>query len=39
LARINVQQSGEKIAIPDTDYDGDFWHDVDRGGVWGHNRS
>lgn len=39
LARANVQQSGEKIAIPDTDYDRDFWRDVDEEGVGGHNRS
>ena len=39
LARVTVQQSGEKIAIPDTDYDGDFWRDVDQEGVGGHNRS
>jgi hypothetical protein len=34
-----VQQSGEKIAIPDTDYDRDFWRDVDHEGVGGHSRS
>jgi hypothetical protein len=34
-----VQQSGEKIAIPDADYDRDFWRDVDQEGVGGHNRS
>jgi hypothetical protein len=39
LARATVQQSGEKIAIPDTDYDTDFWRDVDDEGVGGHNRS
>src|ERR1700733_5765250 len=39
LARVNVQQSGEKIAIPDADYDRDFWRDVDQEGVGGHNRS
>ena len=39
LAGATVQQSGEKIAIPDTDYDTDFWRDVDDEGVGGHNRS
>jgi len=39
LARATVQQSGEKIVIPDTEYDRDFWRDVDDEGVGGHNRS
>lgn len=39
LARATVHQSGEKIAIPDTQYDSDFWRDVDDEGVGGHNRS
>jgi hypothetical protein len=39
LMHATVQQSGEKIAIPDTDYDRDFWRDVDHEGVGGHNRS
>jgi hypothetical protein len=39
LAGATVQQSGEKIAIPDTQYDNDFWRDVDDEGVGGHNRS
>jgi hypothetical protein len=38
LARATVQQSGDKIAIPDTQYDSDFWRDVDDEGVGGHNR-
>jgi hypothetical protein len=38
-ARAPVQQSGEKIAIPDTQYDSEFWRDVDDEGVGGHNRS
>ncbi|GAB7144052.1 MULTISPECIES: hypothetical protein [Mycobacterium] len=38
LDRATVQQSGEKIAIPDTDYDRDFWRDVDDEGVGGHSR-
>ena len=29
------QYSGEKIPIPDTQYDIDFWRDVDDGGVAG----
>jgi hypothetical protein len=39
LMRATVQQSGEKIAIPDTDYDRDFWRDVDHEGVGGHSGS
>jgi hypothetical protein len=39
LMRATVQQSGEKIAIPDTEYDRDFWRDVDHEGVGGHSRS
>jgi hypothetical protein len=39
LMRATVQQSGEKIAIPDTDYDRDFWRGVDHEGVGGHSRS
>lgn len=42
LERATVQQSrqqaSEKIAIPDTDYDRDFWRDVDDEGVGGHSR-
>lgn len=39
LARATVQQSDEKIAIPDTPYDSEFWRDVDDEGVGGHSRS
>ncbi|QLL07960.1 hypothetical protein [Mycobacterium vicinigordonae] len=39
FARATVQQSGEKIAIPDTQYDSEFWRDVDDEGVGGHHRS
>ena len=39
LARATVQQSGEKITISDTQYDTDFWRDVDDEGVGGHNRA
>lgn len=38
LSRAAVHQSSEKITIPDTDYDRDFWRDVDQEGVGGHNR-
>lgn len=38
LARHAVQQPGEKIGIPDTQYDSDFWRDVDDEGVGGHGR-
>ncbi|AGZ51755.1 hypothetical protein I545_6488 [Mycobacterium kansasii 662] len=38
LDRAAAQYSGEKIAIPDTDYDRDFWRDVDDEGVGGHSR-
>ncbi len=39
LAGATVQQSGEKIVIPDTQYDSEFWRDVDDEGVGGHNRA
>ena len=39
LASAPMQQSSEKIAIPDTQYDSEFWRDVDDEGVGGHNRS
>ncbi|MGZ4578440.1 MAG: hypothetical protein ACXVX1_12125 [Mycobacterium sp.] len=38
LARATVQQSAEKIVIPDTQYDSEFWRDVDDEGVGGHSR-
>jgi hypothetical protein len=38
LTRVTAPQSSEKIAIPDTEYDRDFWRDVDDEGVGGHNR-
>ncbi len=38
LDRATVQQYDEKIAIPDTEYDSDFWRDVDDEGVGGHSR-
>jgi hypothetical protein len=39
LARHATEHSGEKIPIPDTQYDSDFWRDVDDEGVGGHSRS
>jgi hypothetical protein len=39
LARQAVDHPGEKIAIPDTQYDSAFWRDVDDEGVGGHSRS
>jgi hypothetical protein len=39
LARATVQHSGEKVVIPDTEYDSEFWRDVDDEGVGGHIRS
>ncbi len=38
LTRATVQHSGEKIVIPDTEYDSEFWRDVDVEGVGGHSR-
>jgi hypothetical protein len=39
LARHATEHSGEKIPIPDTQYDSEFWRDVDDEGVGGHSRS
>ena len=39
LSSATVQHTGEKISIPDTQYDSDFWRDVDDEGVGGHNRA
>lgn len=39
LTRATVQHSDEKIVIPDTQYDSEFWRDVDDEGVGGHSRS
>jgi len=38
LASHTVMSSAEKIAVPDTPYDREFWRDVDDEGVGGHNR-
>ena len=37
LARVDptAAHTGDKIPIPDTQYDTDFWRDVDDGGVGG----
>lgn len=32
------QQAGEKIPVPDTPYDLDFWRDVDDEGIGGQSR-
>lgn len=39
LERWAAQQTQEKIPIPDTEYDSEFWHDVDDEGVGGQGRS
>jgi hypothetical protein len=39
LARYAVEHPAEKISIPDTEYDSEFWRDVDDEGVGGHGRS
>jgi hypothetical protein len=39
LARATVQPSGEKIVIPDTEYDTEFWRDVDDEGLGGQGGS
>jgi len=38
IAAHTVMFSGEKIQVPDTPYDREFWRDVDDEGVGGHNR-
>ncbi|WP_343600338.1 hypothetical protein [Mycobacterium sp.] len=39
LAGAPVPPIGEKITIPDTEYDSEFWRDVDDEGVGGYGRS
>jgi hypothetical protein len=39
LSQHTVDQPVEKIAIPDTQYDAEFWRDVDDEGVGGYGRS
>lgn len=36
LAAQAVVASGDKIAVPDTEYDRDFWKGIDDEGVGGH---
>ncbi|CAJ1586302.1 hypothetical protein [[Mycobacterium] wendilense] len=38
LSRCTQQHTGEKIPVPDTQYDTEFWRDVDDEGVGGHSR-
>lgn len=38
LSRCIAQHSGEKIQVPDTEYDNEFWRDVDDEGVGGQAR-
>lgn len=38
LTRCAEQHTGEKIPVPDTQYDSEFWRDVDDEGVGGHSR-
>jgi len=35
LGKPTTSQTGEKIPVPDTQYDSDFWRDVDDEGVGG----
>jgi hypothetical protein len=39
LERYSAQHTQEKIAIPDTEYDTEFWRDVDDEGLGGYGRS
>ncbi len=39
LERYGGQDTGEKIPIPDTEYDTEFWRDVDDEGLGGQFRS
>jgi hypothetical protein len=39
LARHTLDQPAEKIGIPDTEYDAEFWRDIDDEGVGGYGRS
>lgn len=38
LAAHSPTTSGEKIQVPDTPYDREFWRGIDDEGVGGHNR-
>jgi hypothetical protein len=37
LSRASQRHSGEKIPVPDTQYDSEFWRGVDDEGVGGQN--
>lgn len=39
LAGTLAQYAGERISIPDTEYDTAFWRDVDDEGIGGYGRS
>ncbi len=39
LESYSAQYTGEKIPIPDTEYDTEFWRDVDDEGLGGQGRS
>jgi hypothetical protein len=38
LTRSVARHSGEKIPVPDTQYDSEFWRDVDDEGVGGYHK-
>lgn len=38
LDRCAVRPADEKIAVPDTQYDSEFWRDIDDEGVGGHHK-
>jgi len=38
LERCTVRPAGEKIVVPDTQYDSEFWRDIDDEGVGGHHK-
>ena len=38
LGRHTATHSGEKIGVPDTQYDSEFWRDVDDEGLGGPNK-
>jgi hypothetical protein len=39
LQRWAAERAQDKITIPDTEYDSEFWRDVDDEGVGGYHRS
>jgi len=38
LSRSTATHSGEKIPVPDTQYDSEFWRDIDDEGVGGQRK-